>query len=246
MFKLGNEPWNKGLTGCKCGNKKGYIPWNTGLTKEDHSSIAVYARKESKTKKRLYREGKLVHCSKGKKFPDNPYNWGKYKRTKSIRIKNSENRIGKCVGSDNPNYRGGADYGHPYDWPERRRRALKRVGYRCEGCGVKQSNLGYRLHIHHIISSRVMKEHGLYPHPLKNLMCLCRNCHCYITGNYPKFKDIVRPANIDKMAELTRNELVVRLLKKVYDSNQQLFSWIENKIKQVDSNNARSDASQQY
>ena len=210
MFKKGNIPWNVGQKDCKCGNKKGYIPWNKGLTKEEHFSIAISAKKQSKTKKRRYASGELVSWNRGGDFSDNPYGWGLYKRTKKIKRKNSKSRMGKGVGSSNPNYRGGPDYKHPKDWPTRRRFALKRAGFKCEGCGVRQRDLYYRLHVHHIISSREMKKRGKYPHLKKNLMCLCQRCHAFITGNYPKYHDIVRTANISKMAELTRNELAAR------------------------------------
>lgn len=50
--------------------KKGQTSWNKGLTKKGDIRIEQQSKKESETKKRLFREGKLKSCSywKGKHF----------------------------------------------------------------------------------------------------------------------------------------------------------------------------------
>lgn len=46
---------------------KGYPPWNKGLTKTKDKRILDYSKKISKTRKRLFKENKLVSPMKGKK-----------------------------------------------------------------------------------------------------------------------------------------------------------------------------------
>ena len=58
VFKLGNKPWNKGTKGVQIG-------WNKGLTKENNESLAKVSQHTSETRKRLFKEGKLVSALKG-------------------------------------------------------------------------------------------------------------------------------------------------------------------------------------
>ena len=47
-----------------------YIPWNKNLTKETDERVRMVSEKVSKTRIRLFKEGKLIHPTKGKKRPD--------------------------------------------------------------------------------------------------------------------------------------------------------------------------------
>lgn len=51
-------------------NKKKYTSWNEGLTKETDERLKKIASKISKTRKRLFKKGKLISPTKGKKRPD--------------------------------------------------------------------------------------------------------------------------------------------------------------------------------
>jgi 5-methylcytosine-specific restriction endonuclease McrA len=55
-------------------------------------------------------------------------------------------------------------------WKAKRKKKLKKVGYRCESCGVVQQK-GVTLDVHHLSYKRVTKER------LSDLQVLCRGCH---------------------------------------------------------------------
>ncbi|MDX1662863.1 MAG: DEAD/DEAH box helicase [Candidatus Promineifilaceae bacterium] len=67
-------------------------------------------------------------------------------------------------------------------WPQRRRQALARDGYRCQRCGATDSG-GRPLHVHHLRPFRDFgyrrghNRHDLEANRLDNLVTLCSRCH---------------------------------------------------------------------
>lgn len=80
-------------------------------------------------------------------------------------------------------WRGGTPEYYGPNWRRQRASARRRDGFRCQGCGVAESALGYELHVHHI---RPFRAFGYAPgdnltyrraNALDNLTSLCRSCH---------------------------------------------------------------------
>ena len=63
VFKPGGKPWNKGKKGVQIG-------WNKGLTKETNESLARVSKHTSETRKRLFKEGKLICALKGTRLSE--------------------------------------------------------------------------------------------------------------------------------------------------------------------------------
>jgi len=80
----------------------------------------------------------------------------------------SENNMGE----NNPTWKGGNDGYRGNSWPEERKRALKRDGYKCVICGKDKEELGTSLHVHHIVPYRLTKNNSP-----SNLISLCRKHH---------------------------------------------------------------------
>jgi hypothetical protein len=106
-------------------------------------------------------------------------------KTTEHRLALSRVRVGRQIGSKNPNWRGGISTANKlgrsrkafHDW---RLAVLTKADWKCEGCGLEQGSMcghcGHRirLHAHHV------KEFAEYPEgrydPL-NGRALCERCH---------------------------------------------------------------------
>jgi len=79
---------------------------------------------------------------------------------------------GRYGGSKNPAWRGGISR-EPYGWEwndELREEVRRRDGYKCQLCGVSQTECEKILDVHHVNYNKRDND------PL-NLVCLCRACH---------------------------------------------------------------------
>lgn len=65
------------------------------------------------------------------------------------------------------------DYLRTEEWQERRKKALKRAGFRCQVCNI----YGVRLNVHHRTYERRGEEDN------KDLITLCKNCHTIFHEN---------------------------------------------------------------
>jgi 5-methylcytosine-specific restriction endonuclease McrA len=79
-------------------------------------------------------------------------------------------------GSGNINWRGGCNNNYGSNWPSVRRTVLDRDDYKCQICGVMESDLSQSLHVHHKtpLSSFESSERA---NNLENLVTLCPSCH---------------------------------------------------------------------
>lgn len=90
----------------------------------------------------------------------------------------SENRVGES----SPTWKGGYAGRYGSSWLLSRRQARERDDYRCQGCGLSESDhietFGQGLHVHHI---QPFRRYGVENHEeanqLDNLVTLCRPCH---------------------------------------------------------------------
>ncbi len=116
-------------------------------------------KKQSVTRKRIYRTGEAVIWCKGLTAETDD-------RLASSVIKSAKTRQerGSARGANNPSWKGGiSKYKYAYDW-RRISRAYRLLVQNCEMCGLP----GYD--VHH-------KDFDKLNNDIKNLMLLCRKCH---------------------------------------------------------------------
>jgi len=82
----------------------------------------------------------------------------------------------RWMGESNPRWRGGHDRYRGRNWQRQRRRARRRDAYTCQSCGVKESDYGRQLDVHHMVPFADFADYRK-ANELANLMCLCRECH---------------------------------------------------------------------
>ena len=135
-------------------------------------------------KKLIPREERICACGCGDKFSVRPTDAQKWinghwmkgqKRSEEVRKKLSQQKMG----DKNPMYReghynwkGGISFvPYPLGWSRTFKEQIRyRDGYRCQDCGIPESELGQRLDVHHIDENKFNLDHS-------NLVCLCRSCH---------------------------------------------------------------------
>lgn len=87
------------------------------------------------------------------------------------------------VGENHPLYKGERLHYRGPNWTKQRDRARKRDGYRCQCCGKTEKQLGYKLHVHHIVAFsefgyiRDVNDNYKAANKLTNLVSVCRKCH---------------------------------------------------------------------
>jgi 5-methylcytosine-specific restriction endonuclease McrA len=105
---------------------------------------------------------------------------------KSFEVWPSHERVRYCShkchgfaarGEKHPLWKGGRFPFYGSDWHEVRQRIRDRDGYRCQVCGVPESQLTYRLHVHHIIPRGDFNGDLAAANDPTNLISLCRACH---------------------------------------------------------------------
>ncbi len=137
--------------------KKGNKSWNEGLTKENDERLRTGGEKSSKTKTRLYAEGKIKLSG-----------WA-LMRNEDPTYQNGENH---------PLWKGGKSF-EPYGIEfnnKLREQIRKRDNYRCQQCFRHQDELftksrkRRKLSIHHVDFDKKNNNP-------ENLISLCQNCH---------------------------------------------------------------------
>lgn len=87
-------------------------------------------------------------------------------------------KMSKAVsGEKNPNFKGWLSrepYGIEFS-PALKRKVRKRYNYKCQHCGIEESNCREKLHSHHI-------DYDKNNNSIDNLIALCRGCHT-LTSN---------------------------------------------------------------
>ena len=152
-------------------------------------------KKLSETRKRLFKEGKLVSWRKGlTKETDERIRNGAEKLSKF----NKENSL--FILDKNPNWRGGISF-EPYGIEfnkQLKEQIRKRDNYRCQQCFRHQSELfrmtkvGRRpakLDVHHI-------DFNKNNHNYDNLISLCRNCHSQTNFNREQWTQYFQDRNM--------------------------------------------------
>lgn len=147
---------------------KGYSnPWNRGLKMPDGFSDKI-----SETLKLQWASGK-------RKLPKGLTNKGNIHSEETRKIM-SENRMGKALKENNPNWNGGTSRGYKTgyystEYKNWRKAVFERDDYACQECGWR----GY-ITAHHI------KSFAHYPelrYDINNGKTLCEHCHS-LTDNY--------------------------------------------------------------
>lgn len=85
-------------------------------------------------------------------------------------------------GELHPNWKGGRSFYAGPNWQEQRQKALRRDGFKCQCCGIDQSELGQELDVHHIVPrSDFISDDGTLDYEkaneVDNLISLCKSCH---------------------------------------------------------------------
>ena len=127
--------------------------------------LRTHDTKETKEKKRKGMKGK----HDGEK---NPF-YGKRHTEKTKK----EYRVTRA-GKNNPNYIDGkSNDPYPLEFNDTLKELIRyRDGYRCQLCGIPQSEHFQRLDVHHI-------DHNPKNNDPKNLITLCRSCNCKVNSH---------------------------------------------------------------
>jgi hypothetical protein len=139
--------------------KNGRLVWNKGLTKEIDERVAKYGRANSKTRKKLLKEGKIKCFGHG----INP------SRAGELNFWFGKNRSGSL----NPNWQGGISVlSYGLEWNERLREKIRnRYGRNCQLCNKPEcKNEWGKLQVHHIDYNKLNCNE-------ENLIPLCVGCN---------------------------------------------------------------------
>ena len=152
-YSKGHTPWNKGKSGLGYGVKgkmpSNPFPKNHGVMRKDYTVSEETRKKISdKMKQRIFTEEhrkNLSKSGKGRKMPSMENHW---------------------------NWKGGASFiPYPLGWSKTFKEQIRyRDGYKCQSCGVSETELGQKVDVHH----KDENKSNLTP---ENLVCLCRSCH---------------------------------------------------------------------
>ena len=190
-FQKGYTPWNKGKVGVICGAKKGHIPWNKqeGIKKICETcglefSVPICWNYRKFCSQKCYgqsRKGKNI-WNKGKKSFYPAWNKG---MSLSINTRNkiSKAQIGRIPWNkgkllpqfsreNHPNWKGGSSFiAYPLGWNKTFKEQIRyRDGYKCQMCGVSETECKRKLSIHHIDYNKNNLAEN-------NLISLCHSCH---------------------------------------------------------------------
>ena len=94
-----------------------------------------------------------------------------------------EYRSESYAGENSHRWRGGYDKYYGPNWKKQRRKARERDNYKCQDCGIKESEYRKELSVHHITRAMYYKRN--YDDPewyeranrLDNLITFCESCH---------------------------------------------------------------------
>jgi 5-methylcytosine-specific restriction endonuclease McrA len=126
--------------------------------------------KEKIRKAMLKRKETLGYINSPKTRKKLRENHGPKFHTEKSKLKVSKNRKGKCLGVDNPNWKGGKSFeAYTIDWTETLKRSIReRDRYTCQICRKPQGDIV--LDVHHIDCNKKNNNPD-------NLITLCRSCH---------------------------------------------------------------------
>lgn len=182
--KLHYNVWNKG-------KKLHYSVWNKDLR-------GYKMPKASETKKRLFKEGKLINPMQGRHHTEEArkeMSKIKLKGLKEGKIKPTRYWLGKhhseeykkkmsekLKGENAPNWKGGIipeseKRCNEREWRRIRKEIYKRDNYECVVC----SKHGGKLQCHHIIPYRISRDNSF-----RNLLTMCLPCHTWVERNLTK------------------------------------------------------------
>ena len=206
MIRLKQE---NGYITCELMNKKGkysIIPYNSkfGSWNEavKEAGLEINMEMDISKRKLIYELKRLniVHGNVHYELIDNEglYTTTAYERAfGTINSALEEAGLEKYVyptGNNHPNWKGGYNnlwYGE--NWPEQRKKALKRDEYQCSLCNNEND---YGLVVHHIKPARKFNIEKEYKEMNReeNLITICRGCHMKVEGkcqdlNAKKFKN---------------------------------------------------------
>lgn len=139
-------------------------PWNKGLNKENEKV------KKSLDKMKKWKQKNV----KGKTYEEI---YGKEKTIKIKKLQSISNSLAK-LGEKNPSWRGGISF-EPYAiaFNNQLKSYVRWMdNSTCQQCGMPQSQLNYKLHIHHIDFNKKNNS-------INNLISLCRTCHLQTNYN---------------------------------------------------------------
>ena len=165
-FKKENKPWNYGKKmSMECREKMS----KAKKGKPTGRSPAIKGKHHTEETKRKMRES-----HKGKKYKKHTTDaWNKgLKWNEEIKAKIRKSRMWKCVGVDNPNWKGGISivpyFGlSKYQYEKLTKNIRTHDNYICQYCGKSPA-----YDVHHIFPQRIKIDN----HP-DNLITLCKSCH---------------------------------------------------------------------
>lgn len=95
------------------------------------------------------------------------------------------------IGFNHPAWRGGYQLPNGVTWRRQRDKARERDGYKCQNCGISESEIGHELDVHHIFPfSSFLSEKKA--NSLSNLISLCHKCHEQHKSNKIKLPRFLR------------------------------------------------------
>lgn len=88
------------------------------------------------------------------------------------------------TGKNSPAWTGGKGH-YEGNWLNARKAARKRDEFKCQKCGISESEYGKELSVHHIKSYKYFND-KFEANKLNNLICLCEPCHRFVHSNNNK------------------------------------------------------------
>jgi hypothetical protein len=189
VFIKGNKPWNKGMKG-------GYSEDYRAKLSESHKGL----KKSNEVKLKISKLLKKAHAdgrhNGGFKNGNKTWNKGLTKendeRVKEYGRKISLIKKGNFKGENNPNWRGGKsseEYTKKFN-KELKEMIRNKYGRKCLECGYSESELGYKLPIHHIDYDKKNNDEN-------NLIPLCRLCHAQTNFNREDWINYYKKIEVD-------------------------------------------------
>jgi|ERR1700728_1475808 len=162
--------------------RRGREPWNIGIPRTPEEKLKISLANTGRSSWNRGLKGVCVAWNKG-------MHWSAH-----VRHKISAARMGKLVGPDHPNWRGGTKSERnramtSAQYQSWRSDVFERDGYRCYSCGEK----GTRLEAHHIFPWASFPRLRF---AIENGITLCKSCHLLIPPTLKSPDNFVAPAGM--------------------------------------------------